>query len=134
VIVDLIGGQISMTFVTPASAQPLIQSGKLKAIAVAGNNRLAIYPDVPTMAEQGVAGFDVMIWFGVSVPAATPRSIVLKLNRDLQQALQSPDVKQRFAELGLEPEGGSPERFTALVREDTERWRKVVKAANVHVD
>lgn len=134
VITDLIGGQISMTFVTSASAQPLIKSGKLKAIAVAGNNRLSIYPDVPTMAEQGVTGFDVMIWFGVSVPAGTPQSIVLKLNRDLQQALQSPDVKERFAALGLNPEGGSPEHFTALIAEDTERWRKVVKAANVDTD
>ncbi len=133
-IADLIGGQVSMIFATPVSAQPLIQSGKLKAIAVAGSKRLSIYPDVPTMAEQGVTGFDVMIWFGVSVPAGTPRSVVLKLNRDLQQALQAPDVKERFAALGLEPEGGSPERFTALIKEDTERWRKVVKAANVHTD
>jgi len=133
-IADLIGGQISMSFVTPASAQPLIQSGKIKALAVAGNHRLAIYPDVPTMAEQGVTGFDVMIWFGVSVPAGTPRSIALKLNRDLQQALQSPEVRERFAALGIEPEGGSPERFAAVINEDIERWRKVVKAANVHTD
>jgi tripartite-type tricarboxylate transporter receptor subunit TctC len=133
-IADLMGGQISMSFVTPASAQPLIQSGKIKALAVAGSHRLSIYPDVPTMTEQGVTGFDVMIWFGVSVPAGTPRSIVLKLNRDLQQALQSPDVRERFAALGIEPAGGSPERFAAVINEDTERWRKVVKAANVHTD
>lgn len=133
-IADLIGGQVSMSFVTPASAQPLIQSGKLKAMGAAGDHRLAIYPDVPTMAEQGVSGFDVMIWFGVSVPAGTPRAIVAKLNRDLQQALQSPEVKERFVALGIRPEGGSPERFTAVINEDIERWRTVVKAANVHTD
>jgi tripartite-type tricarboxylate transporter receptor subunit TctC len=103
-IADIIGGQVSLIFTTPVTAQPLIQSGKLKTIAVAGNKRLDIYPDVPTTAEQGLAGFDVQIWFGVSVPAGTPRAVVLKLNRDLQQTLQMAEVKERFAALGLEPE------------------------------
>ena len=133
-ITDVIGGQVSIIFTTPVTAQPLIQAGKLKTIAVAGSKRLLIYPDVATTAEQGLAGYDVMIWFGASVPAKTPRAVVLKLNRELQQTLQAPDVKERFAALGLEPEGGGPERFTALIREDIERWRKVVKAANLRTD
>ncbi|MBC7779864.1 MAG: tripartite tricarboxylate transporter substrate binding protein [Proteobacteria bacterium] len=130
-IADMIGGQVSLIFVTPVTAQPLIQGGKLRALGVAGNARLAIYPEVRTLAEQGLPGFDVLIWFGVSVPAGTPRPVVLKLNRDLQQTLQSADVRERFAALGFEPQGGSPERFAALMKEDTERWSKVVKAANV---
>ena len=120
-----------MIFTTAVTAQPLIASGKLKTLAVAGNKRLAIYPEVPTAAEQGLAGFDVLIWFGVAVPPATPKPIVLKLNRDLQQTLQDADIKARFASLGLEPQGGSPERFAEFLREDTARWAKVVKAANV---
>ena len=130
-ITDMIGGQLSLIFTTPVTAQPLIQGGKLKALGVAGDKRLAIYPDVRTVAEQGLPGFDVLIWFGVSVPTGTPRAVVLKLNRDLQQTLQQPDVKERFAALGFDPQGGSPDRFAALIKEDTERWRKVVKAANV---
>ena len=133
-ISDMIGGQVSLIFSTPVTAQPLIQGGKLKALGVAGDKRLAIFPEVRTIAEQGLSGFDVLIWFGVSVPAGTPRPIVLKLNRDLQQTLQSADVKERFAALGFDPQGGSPERFAALMKEDTERWRKVVKAASVRAD
>lgn len=133
-ITDMIGGQVSLIFTTSVTAQPLISAGKLKALAVSGNKRLAIYPAVPTTEEQGLAGFDVLIWFGVSVPAGTPRPVVLKLNRDLQQTLQLPEVRARFAALGLDPQGGSPERFAALLREDTERWSKVVKAANVRTE
>ena len=133
-IADIIGGQVTMIFTTPVTAQGLIQAGKLKSIAVAGRKRLPLYPDIATTAEQGLAGFDVIIWFGASVPARTPRPIIQKLNRDMQQTLQTPEVRERFAALGLEPEGGSAERFAALIREDTERWRKVVKAGNIRSD
>ncbi len=133
-IADMVGGQVTMIFTTPVTAQGLIQAGKLKTIAVAGTKRLPIYPDVPTTSEQGLPGFDVMIWFGASVPARTPRPIIQKLNRDMQQTLQAPEVRERFAALGLEPEGGSAERFTALIKEDIERWRKVVRAGNIKSD
>jgi tripartite-type tricarboxylate transporter receptor subunit TctC len=127
----MIGGRVALIFTTAVTAQPLIKGGKLKTLAIAGDRRLEIYPDVPTAAEQGLKGFDVLIWFGVSVPARTPRPVVLKLNRDLQQLLQLPDVKERFAALGLDPQGGSPERFATVIREDIERWSKVIKAANI---
>lgn len=130
-ITDMIGGRVSLIFTTSVTAQPLIQGGKLKSLAIAGDKRLELYPDVPTTAEQGLKGFDVLIWFGVSVPARTPRPIVLKLNRDLQELLRLANVKERFAALGLDPQGGSPERFAAIIREDIERWSKVVKAAGV---
>jgi tripartite-type tricarboxylate transporter receptor subunit TctC len=133
-ITDVIGGQFSLIFTTPVAAAPLVQAGKLKVLAVAGSKRLSIYPDIPTSAEQGLAGFDTLIWFGVSAPAGTPRPIVLKLNRDLQQTVQSPDVRERFAALGLEAQGGTPERFGALMKEDIERLRKVVQAANVRTE
>lgn len=130
-ITDMIGGQVSMIFTTPVTAQPLIKAGKLKTLAVAGDKRLAILPDVPTTSEQGVVGYDVNIWFGVSVPAATPRALVLRLNRDLQRAIAQPDVKERFATLGLEPQGSTPEEFGKVIREDIERWTRVVKAAKL---
>jgi len=133
-ITDMLGGRVSIIFTTSVTAQPLITAGKLKALAVAGNKRLPIYPDVPTSAEQGLKGFDVLIWFGVSVPAATPKPVVAKLNRDLQQALQVGSVKERFTALGLESQGGTPERFAAFLREDTERWSKVIKAGNIRGD
>lgn len=130
-ITDMIGGQVSMIFTTPVTAQPLIKAGKLKTLAVAGNRRLAIFPDVPTTAEQGLKDYDVNIWFGVSVPAGTPRGLVAKLNRDLRQTIAQPDVVERFATLGLEPEGSTPEGFGKIIREDIERWARVVKAANI---
>jgi len=131
VITDIIGGRVTLIFTTPVTAQPLIKSGKLKTLGIAGSKRLELYPDVPTSAEQGIKGFDVLIWFGVSVPAGTARPIELRLNRDLEQILRQPDIKERFAQLGLEPQGGTPERFAALIREDIERWTTVVKVANI---
>ena len=130
-ITDMIGGQVTMIFTTPVTAQSLIRAGKIKSLAVAGNNRLEIFPDVPTTKEQGLEGYDVNIWFGVSAPAGTPRSLVLRLNRDLQATLAAADVKERFAALGLERKGSTPEEFDRVIREDIERWSKVVKAANI---
>ena len=130
-ITDMIGGQVTMIFTTPVTAQPLIRAGKIKSLAVAGNKRLDIFPDVMTTAEQGLEGYDVNIWFGVSAPAGTPRSLVLRLNRDLNATLAAADVKERFAALGLERKGSTPEEFEKVIREDIERWSKVVKAANI---
>ena len=130
-ITDMIGGRVSLIFTTSVTAQPLIKGGKLKTLAIAGDKRLELYPNVPTTVEQGLKGFDVLIWFGVSVPARTPRPVVLKLNRDLQELLKLANVKERFAALGLDPQGGSPERFANIIREDIERWSKVVKEAGV---
>ena len=130
-ITDMIGGQVTMIFTTPVTAQPLIRAGKIKSLAVAGNKRLDIFPDVMTTAEQGLEGYDVNIWFGVSAPAGTPRSLVLRLNRDLNATLAAADVKERFAALGLERKGSTPEEFGKVIREDIGRWSKVVKAANI---
>lgn len=130
-IVDMMAGQSQLIFTTSATAAPLVSAGKLKVLATAGDKRLSLYPSVPTTAEQGLPGYDVLIWFGVSVPAATPRSVVLKLNSGFQMALESSEVKERFALLGLQPQGGPPERFAKFLVEEVDRWSKVVKAANV---
>ena len=130
-IVDMMAGQSQLIFTTSATAAPLVSAGKLNVLATAGDKRLGLYPSVPTTTEQGLPGYDVLIWFGVSVPAATPRNAVLKLNSGFQKALESPEIKERFALLGLEPQGGSPERFAKFLVEEVDRWSKVVKAANV---
>ena len=128
---DLIAGQIQLYFTTPVSALSLVTGGKLKVLGVAGKQRLAIFPDVPTTAEQGLPNFDVLIWFGVSVPAQTPVPVVNKLNTDLNAVLRLPEIKERFAQLGLEAQGGTPARFAAFLKEELARWGQVVKAANV---
>ena len=133
-ISDLVAGQLSLIFTTSVTAQPMINSGKLKALAVAGNQRLAIYPDIPTSTEQGLPGFEVPIWFGLVVPAQTPRPIIEKLNHDLQSTLNLTEIKDRFFALGLEPQGGPAERFGRLLEEDTARWRRVIKSANIKLD
>jgi len=132
-IVDLIAGQLQMIFTTSATASPMVSAGKLKVIATAGSRRLPLYPAVPSTAEQGLAGFDVPIWFGVSVPAATPRSTVARLNAGLEQALASPDLRERLAGLGVQPQGGPPERFARFLADEIARWRQVLKAAKVSI-
>ena len=131
---DLMAGQLTMIFTTSLSAQSLIQSGKLRMVAVSGNKRLPNFPDVPTTVEQGIRGFDAPIWFGVSAPAKTPVPVVTRINADLQAIIAMPEVKERFLALGLDPQGGPPENFARVLKEDLERLEKVVRAANIKAD
>ncbi|MBY0265247.1 MAG: tripartite tricarboxylate transporter substrate binding protein [Burkholderiales bacterium] len=130
-IVDMMAGQLQMIFTTSATAAPLVNAGKLKVLATAGDKRLSLYPNVPTTAEQGLAGYDVLIWFGVTVPAATPKATIQRLNAGFEKALDSADIRERLAAIGVQPQGGPPERFARFLVEEVERWSKVVKAANV---
>ncbi len=130
-LADVVGGQISLIFTTPVSIFALLDANKLKVLGVSSQRRLAAFPNVPTMAEQGVRDFNDKIWFGVSVPAATPDSIVHKLNRDFNHILQASDIKERFTALGLEIDGGSPEDFSAMINADIERLRQLVKTENI---
>lgn len=130
-ITDMIAGQVSLIFTTPVTAQALIRAGKIKSLAVAGNKRLDVFPDVPTTTEQGLKGYDVNIWFGISAPAGTPRPLVMKISRDLHAIVAMPEVKERFATLGLEPQVSTPEEFDRIIRDDIARWSKVVKAAGL---
>ncbi|MGH8617942.1 MAG: Bug family tripartite tricarboxylate transporter substrate binding protein [Burkholderiales bacterium] len=131
VFTDMLGGQIQLMFTTSASAQSLIAAGKLKTLGVAGSKRLAIFPDVPSTTEQGLSRFDVPIWFGIAVPARTPQPIVTKINQDANAVLKLPEVRERFAQLGLEPQGGTPVQFAAFIKEDIARWTEVVKTGNI---
>jgi tripartite-type tricarboxylate transporter receptor subunit TctC len=130
-ITDMIAGQVSLIFTTPVTAQALIRAGKIKALAVAGNRRLEVFPDVPTTTEQGLRGYDVNIWFGISAPAGTPAPLIGRLNRDLHAVVAAADVRERFATLGLEPQVSTPEAFDRIIHDDIARWTKVVRAAGL---
>jgi len=133
-LADAVGGQIPLVFTAIAGAQQYVRTGRLVALGVPGAKRSSALPDVPTFQESGLAGFDVSSWTGIFAPAATPRPVVERLHKELAAVLQSAFVKERYAVLGIEPVGNTPEAFAAQIREDLVRWEKVVKAANVRVE
>ncbi len=130
---DVMAGQAQMMFVTVTASAAQIKAGKLKAIGVGGMKRAAGLPDVPTLHESGVPGFSIANWFGILAPSATPRPIVTLLNRHVNAALTTPDVRTRLAAEGAEPVGGSPEDFGKVIRADIEKYNRIVKEANVKI-
>lgn len=133
-VTDVVGGQIPLVFTAIASAQQYVRTNRLVGIGVPGAKRSSALPDVPTFQESGVDGFDVSSWTGIFAPAATPRAVIERLQKELAVVLQSQFVKERYAVLGIEPVGNSAQEFGVQVRDDLARWQKVVKAANVRVD
>jgi tripartite-type tricarboxylate transporter receptor subunit TctC len=133
-LTDLVGGQVSLMFGTAVAFLPYIHSGKLKALAVTSLKRSPVLPNVPTVSESGLKGFEALQWFGIFAPAGTPRAIVTRINADTQKAVNTPEVKDRLAQLASEPLPGTPEQFGAFQRAEVAKWAKVVKAAGVHLD
>jgi len=131
---DLIGGQVSAAFNTLPPLLAHVRSGRLRALAVTGAKRAQTMPDVPTIAESGVPGYDVSTWYGLLAPAGTPREIVVRLNTELNKVLQAPDMKAQMAAKGFEVETGTPEQFSALIASEVTKWTRVAKAANVKID
>lgn len=132
-LTDLIGGQLNYALDTPVTSIPHLKSGKLRGIAVASPKRSPAMPDIPTMAEAGLP-FEVVAWLGIIAPAGTPKEIVNKLNAEINHILQLPDVRERLAISALEPGGGTPEQFAAIIKADLARWPGIVKKANVKVE
>jgi tripartite-type tricarboxylate transporter receptor subunit TctC len=128
-IVDLIAGQTSMMFTGMAALTPHIKSARLRPVAVGTAKRLAVLPDIPTVAESGVPGFEATQWYGILAPAATPRDIVLKLNAEMVKALRQPEVRERLAADATVPVGDTPEEFAAHIKTEIARWAPVVKAS-----
>ena len=128
---DLVGGQVHLSFSSPLTALPHIKSGKLRALATTGSQRSALLPELPTIAEAGVPGYEVISWFGMLAPAATPRAILAKLHAGIVKSLQMPDVRERCAAVGLELVGSTPAELSAFVRDDMAKWAKVFKDANI---
>ncbi len=133
-ITDLIGGQVNLMFDSLPSSMPHIKSGRIIAIAVTTKKRSGALPEVPTVAESGVPGFDVSTWYGIWAPAATPPAIVRKVSAEVAAVVRLPDVRTRLAELGAEPVGNTPEEFTAYNRSELAKWAKIVKDSGATVD
>ena len=133
-ITDVVGGQIPLVFTAIATAQQYVRTNRLVGLGVPSAKRSSALPDVPTFHESGLAGFDVSSWVGIFAPAKTPQPVVDKLQRELQAALRTPFVRERYATLGIEPVGNAPREFLEQVRADLARWAEVVKAANVKVE
>ncbi len=131
---DLLGGQVQLMFDNTPNVLPQVKAGRLRALGSSGTKRSPLTPDVPTVAEAGVAGYEVMVWFGVVAPAGTPREIVNKLNAEVTKILAMPDVRERFLAQGVEPVGGTPEQFGEHIRGQMGKWAKVVENAGVKAE
>jgi tripartite-type tricarboxylate transporter receptor subunit TctC len=133
-VTDLLGGQVSMMFDTGPSALPHVRSGKTRAIAVTTAKRSRLMPDLPTVVESGLPGYDVTTWFGLVAPSGTPREIVTKLNTEVVRILQAPEVKERLETQAADPVGNTPEEFAAIIRADIAKWGEVIKLAGVRIE
>jgi tripartite-type tricarboxylate transporter receptor subunit TctC len=131
---DLIGGQVTMSFDTVTPVLPHIKSGKLKPLAVTTGKRSSALPDVPTLAEAGLKGFDIGTWFGVLAPVATPKDIVARLNAEAVKVIHSPDFRKRMDEIGAEPIGNTAEQMGKQIHDDVEKFAKLVKDAKVVIE
>ena len=133
-VIDTIGGQVPLSYSSVAGAQAHLKSGRLVGIGISTPRRLSSLPDVATFIEQGLAGFDVSSWVGVMAPVKTPRAVIDKLNAAIVAALKEPDLRERYATLGVEPVGNTPEQFAEQIRTDLARWQKVVEVAKIRLD
>jgi tripartite-type tricarboxylate transporter receptor subunit TctC len=133
-VTDLLAGQTNMMFDNIPSALPHIKSGKLRALATTGAKRDPALPDLPTIAEAGVKGYESGVWFGIMVPAATPRDIVMKLNAAAVQAAKAPEFVKRMTDLGYNIIPGTPEQMATMLKEEVARWAPIVKASGAKVD
>jgi tripartite-type tricarboxylate transporter receptor subunit TctC len=133
-VTDLLGGQVDMMWDSVASARPYVQAGKLVALAVSTAKRSSAMAEVPTAAEAGVVGYELVPWFGVFMPAATPKEVVRTMNAALIEAMKLTEVKARFFVLGAEPIGNSPEAFAAALTAEDAKWEKLIRARNIRSD
>lgn len=131
---DLIGGQVNLAFETAASATPQIKAGKVKPLAITTAKRSPALPEVPTIAESGLAGYEVLTWYGLLAPAGTPKEIISRLHTEVSKILQTPDIKERLAGISSDPGGNTPEEFAKVIRQETVKWAKVVKDSGATVD
>jgi tripartite-type tricarboxylate transporter receptor subunit TctC len=133
-LADLLGGQVKIMFDNVPSALPHVKAGKLKPLAVTSAKRTAVLPDVPTVSESGLPGFEVTSWFAIFAPAKTPKDIVAKLNGEVVKILKAGDVKEKLAQLGVDAAPTTPEELAAFAKAETEKWAKVVKATGASAD
>jgi tripartite-type tricarboxylate transporter receptor subunit TctC len=131
---DMIAGQIQVLFDVPPAALPFIKQARVRALGLSGSKRSPVLPDVPTIVEAGIAGYDADLWFGLYAPLNTPKARVAKIQNATLKALASNDVRSRYAILGAEPIGSSPEDFVSFMKNENIKWEKVVKASGARAD
>jgi tripartite-type tricarboxylate transporter receptor subunit TctC len=131
ILTDLMGGQITMSLVSPGNTLVLAREGKIRALAVTSLKRVPFAPDLPTMEESGFPGFDITTWFGLFVPARTPASIIETLNRETTRIMALPDIRTKFYEQGLVPLGNTPAEFADVIKVETPYWARIIKDAGV---
>ena len=133
-VTDLIGGQVQLMFDNTPNVLPQVKAGKLKAIAVSSTKRSSLAPEVPTVDESGVPGYEVNVWFGILAPAGTPREIIARLNTEMVKIMRTPEIADRFAKAGVDVVASSPESFSDFLKSEVARWAKVVQDANIKAD
>jgi tripartite-type tricarboxylate transporter receptor subunit TctC len=133
-MLDLLGGRIVAMIDSAPTALPQVKAGKVRAIGTTGPRRMALLPDIPTVAEQGFPGFETVAWFGFSAPAGTPAAVIARLHQDLVRVLKLPEVREQFAQLGAEPVGNTPAEYLAFQQAEIAKWAKVIRAAGVRLD
>ena len=133
-VTDLLGGQVQVMFDNAPNVMPQVKAGRLRALGQSGLTRSSVAADLPTVAEAGVPGYEVMVWFGLVAPAGTPREVVMKLNGEVLKILAMPDVRERFLAQGVEPMGSTPEQFGEHIRAQMAKWGKVVRDAGVQAE
>ena len=133
-LTDLVANRVSMIFDQIASSLPFIKTGKLRAIAVTGTTRSPALPDVPTIAESGVPGYESLSWVGIAVPAGTPREVVARLNREIGIILKDPDIREKFAQAGADPVGGSPQDFARHIHGERDKWSRLIRERGITVN
>jgi tripartite-type tricarboxylate transporter receptor subunit TctC len=133
-VTDVMGGQVPLLWVSIPAAAQFVKAGKLKALAVSTTKRSSAFPDVPTMQEAGVADFEVDSWYGMLVPAKTPKAIIDKLNKALNTVLAEPAIRAQLLEQGAEAVGGTPEALGKLITAEIPKWVKLAKDANIKAD
>jgi tripartite-type tricarboxylate transporter receptor subunit TctC len=131
---DLLAGQIPLIFATPTQSLPYIKEHKLKALAVTSSKRLDLLPDVPTLAEAGIPGYEANVWFGIIAPAGTPPQVVSYLNAEISRVIRKPEFQKHLAELGLSPIDGSPAQFQRVIDQEKVKWADVIKKSNMKLD
>jgi tripartite-type tricarboxylate transporter receptor subunit TctC len=133
-LTGLLGGEIDAVFDNVPNVVQHIKAGKMKAIGVSGLQRAALLPDVPTVSESGVPGYEVTVWFGMQLPAGTPKPIVDKLNRDIVSVLKDPEIVQRFRAQGVEVVASTPAEFSKQVNSEVAKWTQLIKEANIRIE
>ena len=133
-VTDLIAGQVQLMFDNTPNVLPHVKAGKIKALAISSKKRSALAPDVPTVDEAGVPGYDVTVWFGILAPAGTPKEIVQRLNTEMVKVMRTPEVMDRFQKAGVDTVASSPEEFASFLKGEVARWAKVVQDANIKAD